>query len=136
MKVREVMTSPVIQIQPAETVAVAARILTRYNVGVLPVCGADGTLKGIVTDRDLVTRCMASGRRPEETTVSEVMTPRLVTADADMSTQEAARLMGHQQVRRLPVVSDGKLCGMVGLSDLEQGTAEAFRGITSGVSDR
>ena len=59
MKIREVMTTPVIRIGADETVEVAARTLAHYNIGVLPVCGSDGRLQGLVTDRDLVTRCVA-----------------------------------------------------------------------------
>ena len=74
MKVRDIMTKSVIQISPGESAEVAARTLTHYNIGALPVCGGDGKLCGVVTDRDLVTRCMASGRTPAQTTVREVMT--------------------------------------------------------------
>ena len=74
MKLREVMTAPVIRIHPDETVAVAARTLERYNIGILPVCGGDGKLCGLVTDRDLVTRCLAAGRSPANTTVRDDMT--------------------------------------------------------------
>lgn len=59
MKLRDVMTNPVIRINPEESVAVAARTLDRYNIGALPVCGSDGRLCGLVTDRDIVTRCLA-----------------------------------------------------------------------------
>ena len=60
MKVKELMTQPVIPIGPGESVAVAARTLTHYNIGALPVCSSSGVLCGVVTDRDLVTRCMAA----------------------------------------------------------------------------
>ena len=63
MKLSEVMTDGVIRIHPEETVAVAARMLTHYNIGALPVCSADGKLWGMVTDRDLVTRCLLPGDR-------------------------------------------------------------------------
>ena len=56
MKLRDLMTNPVIRIHPEESVAVAARTLARYNIGALPVCGNDGRLWGLVTDRDIVTR--------------------------------------------------------------------------------
>ena len=62
MKLRDIMTDVVVKIHPEESVAVAARTLTHYNIGVLPVCGYDGGLCGLVTDRDLVTRCLAAGR--------------------------------------------------------------------------
>ena len=118
MTLRDVMTQPVIRIQEEETVAVAARMLTRYNIGALPVCGRDGRLRGLVTDRDIVTRCLASGRAPEKTMVKDVMTGTVVTARADMNTALAASLMGREQIRRLPVTENGRLCGMVSLGDL------------------
>lgn len=118
MKLREVMTQPCIRIHPEESVAVAARTLTRYNIGALPVCGADGRLCGLVTDRDIVTRCLAADRSPLSTSVRDVMTSQVVAARPDMDAQLAASLMGREQIRRLPVVENGKLCGMVSLGDL------------------
>ena len=118
MKVRELMTKQVIRIHPEEPVEVAARTLKQYNIGALPVCGRDGQVYGMVTDRDLVTRCMAAGRSATELKVRDVMTGRVVSVRPDMDTGAAAYLMGRQQVRRLPVVENGKLCGMVSLGDL------------------
>ena len=126
MKIREIMTDRVVRIHPEECVAVAARQLAHYNIGALPVCGNDGRVIGVVTDRDLVTRCLASGRAPEKTRVREVMTGAVVAASPDMSASMAASLMGHKQVRRLPVVEDGKLCGMVSLSDLANREETSF----------
>lgn len=118
MKVKELMTQPVIQIAPTESVTVAARTLTHYNIGALPVCSTGGTLCGMVTDRDLVIRCMAAGKDPGKTTVREVMTGKVACASPDMEVGVAAHLMGSQQVRRLPVVEGGRLCGMLSLGDL------------------
>lgn len=118
MKVRDVMTRQVIRIGDQEPVTVAARALTHYNIGALPVCGSDGRLCGVVTDRDLVTRCMASERSAGEVKVRDVMTGRVIAAGPDMEVGVAAHLMGREQVRRLPVVENGKLCGMVSLADL------------------
>lgn len=118
MKLRDVMTNPVIRIHPEESVAVAARTLTHYNIGILPVCGGDGRVCGLVTDRDIVTRCLASGRSPANTAVRDVMTTGVISARPDMDTALAASLMGREQIRRLPVMENGKLCGMVSLGDL------------------
>ena len=118
MKLRDVMTNPVIRIHPDESVAVAARTLAHYNIGALPVCGSDGRMCGLVTDRDIVTRCLAAGRSPEATSVREVMTGGVIAAQPDMNTGAAAHLMGRKQIRRLPVVDNGRLCGMVSLGDL------------------
>lgn len=118
MKVREIMTGPVVRIHPEETVNVAARTLARYNIGALPVCGSDGRVCGLVTDRDIVTRCLAAGRSPSATTVGDIMTSRVISAQPDMDAGLAAGLMGRAQIRRLPVLENGRLCGMVSLGDL------------------
>ena len=142
MKIREVMTSPVIRISQEEPVAVAARTLAHYNIGILPVCGGDGKLCGLVTDRDLIVRCVASGSDPKTTPVKNVMTGNIVSARPDMETSAAAGLMGRLQIRRLPVVENGKLCGMGSLGDLanreETGydAADALSMISSNLSAR
>lgn len=118
MKVQDVMTDGVIPVGAEETVDVAARSLTHYNIGALPVCDSRGRLCGMVTDRDLVTRCLASGRKPEQTCVREIMTRQVISVTPQTSLQEAAQLMGNHQIRRLPVVDAGKLRGMVSLGDL------------------
>ena len=133
MKLRDVMTNPVIRIHPDETVAVAARTLTHYNIGILPVCGNDGRVCGLVTDRDLVTRCLASGRSPGNTSVRDVMTTKIISARPDMDASAAAGLMGREQIRRLPVLENGRLCGMVSLGDLslrEESSMEAGDALT------
>ena len=118
MKLKDLMTDQPVQISPEETVAVAARMLARCNIGSLPVCDQRGVLKGMVTDRDLVIRCLAAGRKPEDTKVWEIMTTGVVSAEPEMEAGAAAQLMGKQQIRRLPVVEQGRLCGMVSLGDL------------------
>lgn len=142
MKLKDIMNQTVIKVHPQESVAVAARLLANHNIGVLPVCGSDGKLCGVVTDRDLVIRCLASNRPPENTRVEEVMTGRLVTATPNMDVAVAAYLMGREQVRRLPVLEDGKLCGMVSVGDLagreesSYDAAEAMEGICSNLSQK
>ena len=118
MKVKEIMTRSVIGIGPEESVEVAARTLSRYNIGVLPVCRADGKLCGVVTDRDLVIRCLAAGMEPAKTRVRQVMTGQVTSVEGEVDVSVAAHLMGRQQVRRLPVTENGRLCGMVSLGDM------------------
>ena len=139
MKVNEVMTKPAIRIGPEESAEVAARTLTQYNIGALPVCGADGKVCGVVTDRDLVIRCMASGKHPSQTAVRQIMTRQVIGVQPDTELAEAAELMGSKQVRRLPVLENGRLCGMVSLGDLAKQAAQkadataALRQISSNV---
>ena len=142
MKIRELMTPTVVRIHPEESVAVAARTLSRYNIGILPVCGSDGHLCGLVTDRDLVTRCVAAGRNPETTAVRDVMTQHMIVARPDIDSSIAAHMMGAEQIRRLPVMENGRLCGMVSLGDLANrqesimDAGDALSAISSNLSER
>ena len=142
MKVRDVMTKNVVRIHPEEPVEVAARTLTNYNIGAMPVCGRDGQICGVVTDRDLVVRCVAMGRNAGQVKVKDVMTGNVITAGPDMDVSAAAYLMGRQQVRRLPILDNGKLCGMLSLADLagtEEGgicAADALSDITANVTQK
>ena len=79
MNVKDLMSDQVISVSPEETVAVAARLMTRHNVGALPVRDRDGSLCGILTDRDVVTRCVALERPMQQTSVARVMTSRVAT---------------------------------------------------------
>ncbi|MBQ6832380.1 MAG: CBS domain-containing protein [Oscillospiraceae bacterium] len=118
MKVSDIMTKDVIRVSPQESVEVAARALAHYNIGALPVCGDDGKLCGMVTDRDLVIRCVAANLSTAHTTVGQVMTGQVLSVKPDTDASVAAHLMGRKQIRRLPVTENGKLCGMVTLGDM------------------
>jgi CBS domain-containing protein len=118
MKVSDCMTRNALSVSAQEPVSVAARMMSRGNVGMLPVRGNAGSLCGVVTDRDLTLRCAAAGRDPGTVAVREVMTGRVVTAAPEMETAKAAALMAREQVRRLPVVEAGRVVGVVSLGDL------------------
>lgn len=141
MNVKDCMNSHVISIAPEESVDVAARLMARHNVGALPVRARDGSLCGILTDRDMVLRCVALNRSPQETTVSRVMTDRVSAAAPTDSLSHAAGQMAREQVRRLPVVEGRKLVGMVSLGDLSHRddyameAAEALSEITANVKN-
>ncbi|MDL2288859.1 CBS domain-containing protein [Oscillospiraceae bacterium OttesenSCG-928-F05] len=128
MQVKELMNQNVVSISPDETASLAARLLTRHNVGALPVCDRGGKLRGIVTDRDIITRCVAAENLAEETRVREIMTRGVTAIAPESDVHEASRLMAAEQVRRLPVTEDGRLVGMLSLADLartERYTMEA-----------
>ena len=120
MKVNEIMSQCVVKIHPEETVEVAARTLKQHNIGFLPVCSSDGKLCGLLTDRDLITRCVAANLDPATTPVRKIMTGRVLSVRPDTDASAAAQLMGKEQIRRLPVVADGQLCGVVSLGDLSR----------------
>ena len=141
MNVKDCMNRHVIAVSPGESVAVAARLMARHNVGVLPVRDRDGVLCGIVTDRDMVLRCMALNRSAEETSVSTVMTNRVAAVAPNASLSHAAACMAREQVRRLPVVEGRRLVGIVSLGDLSHRddyameAAEALSEITANVKN-
>ena len=110
MLVKEVMTPHVVSIAPEESAALAARLLARHGLGALPVCSAEG----------IVLRCVAPEADPKSVPVKEIMSRRLAAVAPGDDVRQAARLMARRQIRRLPVVADGKVVGMVSLGDLAQ----------------
>ena len=120
MKVCDCMTKQVVSISPDESAEVAARLMARYNVGMLPVRRSDGMLVGVVTDRDLVLRCMAGGKKAHQIPVRQIMSNRVIGVCSQQDSSAAAAQMAKEQIRRLPVVDDGKLVGMLSLADLSR----------------
>ncbi|MGI8878652.1 MAG: CBS domain-containing protein [Candidatus Limnocylindria bacterium] len=120
MKVRDIMTRDPSTLAPTATLGEAATIMKQEDCGSVPVVEA-GRLIGIVTDRDIVVRVVAAGKDPKTELVSEAMTADPVTVEPDASVDEAQRVMADRQVRRLPVVEDGKLVGLVVIGQVARG---------------
>ena len=139
MRVKDCRTKQVISVGAGEPVSVAARLMARYNLGALPVRGTDGQLEGMLTDRDIVLRCIAAERSPKAVRVREVMTRSVAAAAPDTDAAAAAGIMAARQVRRLPVTEEGRIVGMVSLADLSRRpdymmeAAEALEDICVGV---
>jgi CBS domain-containing protein len=115
--VREAMTASVSSVSPSQSLADAAEMMKREDVGSVPVVDR-GRLAGIVTDRDIVTRAVAEQRDPQSVKVEEIASHDLVTVGAGQDLDEALALMAHHKVRRLPVVEDGQLVGMLAQADV------------------
>ena len=120
MKVSDIMSRRVVSVGQDEPVSAAARLLKQTNVGALPVCDDKRRLRGIVTDRDIVTRCVALSADPERTPVREIMSRGVVTCGPEEPLNAAVKRMGEDQVRRLPVLEEGRLIGIVTLCDLSR----------------
>jgi CBS domain-containing protein len=115
---KDIMSDSVITIKESQTVQEAAELMSQYNIGSIPVVNNSGQLAGIITDRDITLRTTAQGENPQ-TPVSEVMTAQtIVQGTPDMDVHQAADLMAQQQIRRLPVVENGHVVGMVALGDI------------------
>ena len=142
MEVRDIMTNQVITVGQDEPVAAAVRLLRRNNLGALPVCDAAGRLRGMVTDRDILLRCVAQGTDIGDVKISEIMSRGIVTAAPDDSVGRAAEIMAKDRVRRLPVTAGGRVVGMLSLCDMARRPecrsecAQAMGGISSSVSVR
>ncbi|QOR67230.1 CBS domain-containing protein [Cytobacillus suaedae] len=117
-QLRNIMTSDVYTVKDSQTIQEAAALMSEHNIGAIPVVNNNGEIVGIVTDRDITLRATAQGEAAQ-TRVSEVMTAQqIVKGTPDMDIHQAAQLMAEQQIRRLPVVENGQIVGMVSLGDL------------------
>ena len=117
MKVREVMTPYPITLASDEPVMKAAQAMRENDIGNV-VVRHDGKLCGIVTDRDIVVRVLAAGKDPQSTTLDAVCSHDMLTLSPDQDTSDAIRLMRERAIRRLPVVENNNLLGIVSLGDL------------------
>lgn len=138
MKVRDVMTSQVATANADSTLEEIATMMKSEDTGAIPVVEEDELL-GIITDRDIVIRCVAEGRDPSEVIAEDILTDSLEVVDPETDVAEALDLMGRHQIRRLPVVENGELVGMVSIGDLavkqgdEQETGETLKDVSKGV---
>lgn len=117
MLVSEIMSRYVVRVSYEESAYRAAELMRRSKIGVLPVVRGS-SIVGVVTDRDIVTRCIAMGKAALDTSVDVIMTQPPVVVEAGALVSEAMALMAKHKIKRLPVVQKGALAGMVSLSDL------------------
>jgi CBS domain-containing protein len=115
--VREAMTEDPRRIDPSASVVEAARLMRDEHIGSLPITDGD-TLVGMITDRDITTRVVAEAADLATTSVGDVYSQDLVSIEPDKDLEEALGLMARHQVRRLPVVEDGRLVGIVAQADI------------------
>jgi CBS domain-containing protein len=119
--VEEVMSTEPVTIVESETILGAARLMRDNDIGNVIVLGdTDGRVRGIVTDRDLVVRAVADERDPDRTTIGAICSAELVTVTPDDSVDGAIKLMRERAVRRIPVVDDGRLVGVLSIGDLAE----------------
>ena len=136
MLIREIMRSDIITAGPEQDMVSVAAKMAERDVGCVPIV-ENGRIEGVLTDRDIVLRCIAEGRDPMLCTAGEICTRSAAYVYADQSLEDALAVMAAEQVRRLPVIDRGKLAGMVSIGDLakkhkdEAEVAEALAEISS-----
>ncbi|WP_431046061.1 CBS domain-containing protein [Streptomyces sp. P1-3] len=122
---REIMHAGGTCIQESETLETAARRMADLGVGSLPICGPDDRLHGIITDRDIVIKCLAKGKDPKTTTAGMLAQGKPVTISTGADTNEVLRAMEEHRIRRLPVIDDKhRLVGMISEADLARNLPE------------
>jgi CBS domain-containing protein len=114
----DIMTKNVTVIQEDETLREAAERLASDDIGVLPICDSNKQIRGVLTDRDIVVHVIARGKDPASTRASELEQGEIITLRPDDSIEHACDLMAQYKVRRLPVVEDGRVVGMVSQADV------------------
>ena len=114
----DVMTDEVLYLLPSDSVQRAAEEMKALNVGVIPICDHERRLIGLVTDRDIVLRVVAEGRSGASTALEEIATFDPIAGQRDWSLEAAGEIMSRYQIRRLPIVEDGMLVGIVSLGDI------------------
>lgn len=117
MRIREIMTTDLVTVPPTANVQQVARLMRDADIGDVLITDG-GRLAGIVTDRDIVVRAVADGVNIGQAQVGDFMTRNVFTISPDSAVEDAARLMADEQIRRLPIVENGGLVGIVSLGDI------------------
>jgi CBS domain-containing protein len=115
---RDIMNAGVTCVGAHETLSAAAQHMREHNIGALPVCGDDDRLHGMLTDRDIVVKGLATGLDPNNTTAGELARDSVYYVDVDASIQEMLDVMEEHQVRRLPVIEGHRLVGIITEADI------------------
>ncbi|MEU7429932.1 CBS domain-containing protein [Streptomyces sioyaensis] len=121
---RDIMHSGATCVQESETLVDAARRMRDLDVGALPICGPDDRLHGMTTDRDIVLKCLAKGKDPHTMTAGELAQGKPITISADAGAEQVLNAMEGHRIRRLPVIDDHRLVGMISEADLARHLAE------------
>ncbi|MFT8890003.1 MAG: CBS domain-containing protein [Ethanoligenens sp.] len=117
MQVSEIMTTRIVSVEPASSVRDAASLMSRNNIGAVPVVD-NGAVRGMLTDRDIVLRCVSEKKDADTLKVSDICSHGAVSVRPQDPVSNAIHLMSAEQVRRLPVVDNGKLVGMLSFADI------------------
>lgn len=118
MKVKECMCDTVHCVSPKTTVCECAKLMEQKHVGCVPVCGQNNEILGLVTDRDILLRAIANNKDINSTCACDIMTQNVCCCEADSELYQAEKLMCEQQVRRIPVIENNKIIGILTLGDL------------------
>jgi CBS domain-containing protein len=131
-KMRDIMSPAPVCMAPGESVSAAAQAMKRHGIGAVLVL-SDGSLSGLVTDRDITVRVLAEDRDPETTRIGDICSPEPAVLGPDDDVEKATRLVREHAVRRIPVLQDGVPVGVVSIGDLalEKDAISALSGVSA-----
>lgn len=118
MKVKNCMCNEVIFVKPDCDTEECAKIMCKNHIGCIPVCDDSNKIVGLVTDRDILLRTIGCGKETKNTPISDIMTCHVDCCSPETDIKDAEKVMAQNQIRRLPVVENGKVVGMLTLGDL------------------
>lgn len=118
MQIKDIMSKDLISLNSEDSIERAAQMMRQFDVGAIPVCDNSKKLVGIITDRDIALDAVASGGNASQQKICDYMTSNPVTGNSDMDVHDAVRLMSRHQIRRLPIVENNNLVGIVSLGDI------------------
>ena len=120
MRVKDCMCNHLVKAAPETSITDAAKLMNSHKIGCLPVCTPENDVVGMVTDRDIITRAVACDKNCKETKLSDIMTINVIKTTPDTDVEYATRIMSNNQIRRLPVVEENKIVGVLSLGDIAQ----------------
>lgn len=123
MKVKDCMCHEVAYVNPDCSIEDCAKLMCNNHIGCVPVCDDTKKIVGLVTDRDIVLRTVGCGKDLKNTPVSDIMTCKVCSCASDIDVTEAEEIMSENQIRRLPVVENNKIVGILTLGDLAANNA-------------
>lgn len=118
IRVKECMCSSVIKVEPKTKITEVAKLMDENDIGCVPVCDNQNKVLGFITDRDIVTKCIAKNKVCSQLEVAEVMKTEVIKTTPDTDIEDATKTMEENQIRRLPVIEDGKIVGILSIGDL------------------
>ena len=118
MRVKDCMCKKVVRATSDTTLNEIAKLMQQNDVGCVPICNNQNNVVGFITDRDIITRCVATNKNCAQTKASDIMTTKVIKITPDTELDDATRTMSINQVKRLPVIENNEIVGILSVGDL------------------
>lgn len=135
MKVNECMCGTVQWVKPNTSVCECANLMAQHKIGFIPVCTDDKNIVGIITDRDILLRTVCCDKDTKTTPVSEIMTTNVCCCDVNEELEKAEHIMSDNQIRRLPIVENNKIVGILSIGDISRNPNTPKQGFTETIDN-